>query len=311
MFSLNNLKTTGKPKHRVIRNRTARRGVILVFVLLFLALCSAVLVRSHSLVTRSLLQAAQSEKELQNRWARVSLRRGLLMRSDSLLEVPSLISESTAREKNGLILATSNRLANWQVDLVLSGSRYIAKLEDENAKLPLNRLHASKNFELWRSEVRSLIAGHANLKQSLTSRKLIRWGDVFQASPDTFESSRQLAEFDGATKYITLFTNDLVNYRNAPTPVLNSLWRIYFSRNAPGCILDMRRIQSPFNIAQYCRANGLSEAESAFAEEVLSDTSRCTSLTISQLLGDGFTVTSRYYRRMQEGYADDQFGDPG
>jgi hypothetical protein len=291
--------------------RRANRGVMLVFVLLFLALCSVVLVHSHSMVTRSMLQAAQSEKELQGRWARISMRRQFLAHADPLLESPTTYVGMKSASSNGLVHATSLRLEGLQANVILSGSRYSVSLEDENAKLPLNRLLSDKAFELWRSEVRGLVGNQARLRIKLESSRIQRWHDVFQPSVIGENSgSIETSNYD-ATRYVTIFTNDLVNYRNAPTPVLNALWKVYFQKNVPASILEMRKYQAPFHIAAYCRANGMSESEAAFANAVLTAEGRCYSLTISQRLPSGELIAHRYYVRTKEGYADDHFGDPG
>ena len=296
---------------KVRRPRRARRGVILVFVLLFLALCSAILVRSHSMVTRSMVQAARAEKELQIRWAKISIRRSLLMNSDAMLDASPVVKSQTNPANNGLILATKSRLAVSQIKLALSGQRYLAILEDENAKLPLNRLLASKPYDAWRSEIRNLIASNLSMRQKLVSKNLERWGDFFQSPIDSNQSFDTADDLIDATKHITLFTNNLVNYRSASPKILNALWRIHFRREAPECIHAMRKYQPPFNIAQYCRGYGLSDAESTFAGEIFTDSCQCCSLTIIHKHAGTSLDVSRFYRRTKEGYADDHFGDPG
>lgn len=296
-------------RSRKRRVSAKKSGAILVFVLLLLALCSAVIICSHSLVTRSVLRAAHAEKEVQNRWAIVSLRRSLLMRSDALLEVPIDPTQIARDERDGLKKASSMRLASSRINLVLAGSRYVAIVDDENAKLPLNRLHASKRFELWRSEVRNLIGDAVTLNKSLPARRLLRWGDLFQLHSSQDGNLVPAVRGDPAFEQLTLVSNGTVNCRNVPIAVLNAIWRIFHGHSAPDCVIALRQFQGPLDIGQYCRSHGLPEREASFASEILSPTSRCASITIHHYLPGGGVATSRFYYRTQQGFADDHFGD--
>jgi hypothetical protein len=149
------------------------------------------------------------------------------------------------------------------------------------------------------------------MRQKLVSKNLERWGDFFQSPVDSNQSFETAGDLIDATKHITLFTNNLVNYRSASPKILNALWRIHFRREAPECIHAMRKYQPPFNIAQYCRGYGLSDAESTFAGEIFTDSCHCCSLTIIHRHAETSLDVSRFYRRTKEGYAEDHFGDPG
>ena len=118
-----------------------RSGVILVLVLLMLTLCASIAAQVASRTIRLTGQAADSQRELQSRWAMVSLRRSILNDAQALL---------TDRSSDPI---SARSIAMREDSILLGGVRYQLILQDESAKAPIARMLQSKNQ--WRTSLGS------------------------------------------------------------------------------------------------------------------------------------------------------------
>ncbi len=147
---------------RRIRQQSRRSGVILVLVLLTLTLCATIAAQVTSRTIRLTGQAADSQRELQSRWAIVSIRRSILN------DAPALLMWHGGPHRDSADIATKP-IPHRQDTLTLGGNRYLLVLQDESAKAPIARMLQNKNQQELKPILRQLAQGKAILQSKIPS----------------------------------------------------------------------------------------------------------------------------------------------
>ena len=285
------------PLRRRNRTKSIRRrpGVILVLVLLMITLCACIAAQVASRTIRLTGQAADSQRELQARWALVSIRRTLLNDASTLLtdrtSDPSATKFLTFREDN----------------IVLGGNRYQLILQDESAKAPIARMLQTKNQQEVKPILRQLLQGRAILQPNIPSKPQ-QWRDVIDL-PNPMSSAESLAILREATIRMTLWSDGLLNILTSDRATLDAVWRFQFNAPSPDFLTSFRQTGSLLGgLDTHLKTHGLNESQREFANTWLTTTSSSYSLWITQSSSNGKSLATIYVRRTQLGYSEEHFG---
>lgn len=289
-----------KYRQSKVRRRThrPRRAVILVTVLLMLALCGATIAQVTSRVVRLTSQATDMQRETQQRWAFVSVRRCLLS------EAPRLLSEQSQAGELGLVVQFPIQQKSGSI--VLSSIRYRWTLEDESAKAPIPRLVRNYPQIAIRPTLRTLLGRQAQL-QPVIAKSPHDWKDVFEMPSDPSSSGR-IDSLRQALRRVTLWSDGRVNLQTCDAPTLDEVWRTQFSELAPEVLHQFRDPFRKSNLSVVLADPNISQAKSQFIENwfTLQSTSYSLWIATSGTLRDDLTAV--YVRRSQPGFAEEQFG---
>lgn len=277
------------------RSKRPQSGVILVLVLLMLTLCACIAAQVASRTIRLTGQAADSQRELQARWAMVSLRRTLLNDAQALLTAPN--PETSALRP----------IALRQETILLGGIRYQIALQDESAKAPIARMLRNKNQQDIEPILRQLLQGRAILQSSIPA-KPTHWREIID-TPNPTASSDNASMLLAATRRMTLWSDGRLNILTADSETLDAVWRYQFNTPAPEVLTSARQnISTDADLESQFFGQGLSERQRAFATSWLTTKSASFSLWITQSAPNGKSNAAVYVRSSQPGYADDHFG---
>jgi hypothetical protein len=277
---------------RLIRMRLRRRGVILVLVLLLIAICGTVTSQIFSRVTRLSGQAADAQRELQNRWSIVSLRRTLLIAAPKLLSV---------RDKEAIV-----PIREREFRVLLSGTRYSVTLQDESSKVPYKRLMASYSSEQLKPFLRSLV-GDAFILKSVLPKRPTMLSEIADRK-GVYAGSESLQSWQQLGDTLTLWTEGPINLRTAPKEVIDELWRLQFHREAPESVGLLGQSNPENGFGDQVRSAGLSPTEAQFATVWFGNESNTYSLWIDAANERGSGFTAIYVRHRAPGFADEQYG---
>ena len=289
-----------KFKHSVNRldnKRPLRRGVILVFVLAILAICGAIYSQFASKVIRLNSNAAATERELQSRWASVSLRRALLDNAALLLQNESRVSEEAPQLET---LASSSFL------LQLNQINYAITVDDESGKLPIAALLKQHTPEKVRGVIRELAGGRAIL-QPILPKDLTHWPQVFQNSGNNI-LHRSLAELHAMTQKMTLWSDGKLNIRSCNDETLDALWRTKFGVSATKDLHTLRHNVAFNNLSSLAAASGLGPSQTEFLMQWAATYSNTYSIWIDAAKQTGSGFTAIYVKRSKLGFAEEHFG---
>ena len=287
-FTISHPRYPTKPRRRP-------SGVILVLVLLMLTLCACIASQVASRTIRLTGQAAESQRELQSRWAIVSMRR-------SILNEASLLLKDTTSDP------TSTRsLAVREDSVVLGGNRYQLILKDESAKAPIARMLKGKNQQEVKPILRQLLRGRAILRSNIQT-KPTQWSEIIDLSSSE-SSSGSFASLLAATQRMTLWSDGRLNIMTADLETLDAVWRYRFNAPAPDYLTSLRQTGASANLQDSnLKAYGLSEQQREFAATWLTATSTCYSLWMTHSAINFNSQTMIYVRSSQLGYAEESFG---
>lgn len=274
-----------------MRSARRRSGVILVLVLLMIALCAAISSQIATRVIRLSGQAADAQKEAQHRWAAVSLRRTCLELAPALLTV-----------QDG---ATDRQLQKRSFSILLSGNLFEVTVQDESAKLPIQRLLKQYSTESLRPTVRQLAGSQASLR-AVFPKSPTDLSEIMFA-PNTHDTSASLRHWLAVSERMTLWTDGKINARVASTETLHGLWRLRFKMEAPEAILALGDHRGG-SLTDYLSKSTLTPSQAQFAANWLTDRSNTYSLWIDAPSPSGKSFTAIYVRRRSDGFADEQFG---
>ncbi len=278
------------------RRGRPRRAVILIFVLLLLSVCGSICGQFVSKVLRLNVKAVASEKEIQQRWAIISLRRSVLEDANTLMSLSNA----------GAVNASSDQATVLRLSIRLSDSDYSLQLEDESAKLPLQRLLVENRHESLRPVLRELAPRAGNLK-SVLPRNASSWKQIF-STPSLGSPRLSLAWLQNAVPELTLHSDGRINIRGCRDAALNALWRYKFGAEAPRELHEVRRNPILQDLRSISNASNLSPTEFEFLQSWCSISSNTFSLWLDGTNEDGYGFTAIYFRRSVPGFADEQFG---
>lgn len=277
------------------RSRHPRSGVILVLVLLMLTLCACIASQVASRTIRLTGQAADSQRELQSRWAIISIRRSILNDASTLL-----IDKTTDP-------TTAKLMAHREDNIILGGNRYQLILQDESAKAPIARMLQNKNQQEVKPILRRFLQGRTILKSDIPA-KPTQWSEIVDltSSKSTSNSFANLLE---ATQRMTLWSDGRLNIMTADRETLDAVWRYQFNAAAPESIANVGNSDTvKSNLDTSFKALGLTARQSEFATAWLTTTSSSYSLWISQSTPQSSGMATIYVRNSQPGYAEEHFG---
>ena len=275
-----------------------RSGVILVLVLLMLTLCATIAAQVTSRTIRLSGQAADSQRELQSRWAIVSIRRSILNEAPALL----MWHGGPHREPS-----SHKPIPFREETIALGGNRYTLILQDESAKAPISRMLQNKNQQEVKPILRQLIQGKAMLQSNLPSNPT-QWRQVLNI-PGSPASTDSFVNLLAATDRMTLWSDGRLNILTAKRETLDAVWRYQFNAPAPDFFVSLQHVVAPTeSFETLLREQGLSERQLDFATKWLTTTSSSYSLWISQSVANRIGTPIVYVRRKQQGYAEEHFG---
>lgn len=269
-----------------------RRGIILVLVLLMLTLCGALAAQVSAHVVRLTARAALAEKELQQRWAVVSIRRSFLDHAPKLL---------TPREKSD-----NRRMRRLDEAIPLSRVRYRVTLFDETSKLPIHRM--LKTFPA--EDVKNVLRESARSRRQMVTvlpQNAVAWSEIFRRSPDR-SPGESFDEMLASTEQVTLWSDGRLNLATCEAAALDALWRTRFRTGANGKLHDLRTYAPPDNLGGYLKGCELTETELEFAQQWLSLDSTTHSVWISESTPSGSGIQAVYVKRAKSGFVDEDFG---
>jgi hypothetical protein len=277
-----------RPRHQ----RRHRRAVILVLVLLLIALSATIASQVASHTIRLSSQAARSEKEMQERWAIVSMRRTLLDGASSILVAPGTNPETVVP------------IPASEFDVVLSRVHYHLVLQDESAKAPVARMLGTKPEQEVKPLLRELLGSRALLRPVIAS-KPSRWMDVVQGSR---QGVSEASEFLQWGRSATLWSDGQVNVLTADRRALDAIWRLQLGRSVSEPLVrsleEIRRSGQRVSVDQI----GLSDQEKQRLGNWLTTSSNCFSLLIHRTADGNPTNRWLYVKRTSPGFADESFG---
>jgi hypothetical protein len=280
-------------KLRTIGSSRPKQGFVLVFVLLMLTLAAAIAGQASSRTVRLVGQAASSQRELQARWAVVSIRRSVLSQARELLTSES---QSTGEPPSAA--------RRWQVNL--SGASYDIVLEDESAKAPIRRFLQSKSQVEVKPVLRKLIETPAILS-SVIPPNIDRWQQVFTLPPSVSQS-QSLSQLRNSLSRSTLWSDGRINLRTADPSVIDAAWQLQFNASAPSFLQNMKLANENVTIDSLVLTLGLPERQSDWARQWLSLESTCHSVWIQQTNPQRSSFSGVFVRVGQQGFADEHFG---
>ena len=275
---------------RFYRRRSS--GMILVLVLLMIALCGAIVSQIASRVIRLSGQAADAQRESRHRWAAVSIRRTCLDLA------PTLLTQTFEQQ--------STPVQQRSFSIFLGGTRFEVNIQDESAKLPVQRLIRQYSLESIKPPIRTLVGNRAVLR-SVFPRNATQMKDILD-SPKTNDTSTSLRFWNDVSQRMTLWSDGRVNVLTAEPSTLDALWQLEFNRRVPDEILAIGQQAVPNNFNEFVRTLGLSSSQTRFAREWLSTSSNTYSVWIDSPNQFSKSFTAIYVRRRSEGFADEQFG---
>lgn len=286
-----------------------RSGVILVFVLTLLTLSAALSSQIASSVLRLIGQAESAQKEAQERWAIVSIRRACLQ------VAPKLISPSVEDQENRQDLTRSGAVDQDQVTEVATSRRmffqlgsvqYDVLIEDESAKVPLQRVIREATLEQSKILIRKLSGGRM-LLQPVNAKSPMNWNDVFQPNSRAGDTADNLRE---ATKNVTIWTDGKLNAKTCSKQALEALWQWKFSTTPPDYLLDaIRKQKDESNIDEVFGKLGMNQRQRDFSKNWLSLTSNTYSMSITNIRKDNSNKQHYLFvKRKENGFADAHFG---
>ncbi len=274
----------------LIVKSTRRSGFVLVLVLLMLTLCGAIVGQFASRVIRLSGQAARAHKELQERWAVVSLRRTCLS------QAPMLLGESPSGKP------TIKRAMTF----VLSGEQYDVSLEDESAKLPVHRMLMVSNTERVKTSMRDVVPSHEIMNPVWPSRPT-NLADLF-SRPQGLSQFDHLKRWNQIAENITLWSDGTLDFRKCEDATLNCLWHFRFGHPIPDVLTEARNINGSESLMEWLKKRGVDARESEFAELWLQPKGTTYSMWLSSTKQDGNGFTAIYVKRSTAGFADQHFG---
>jgi hypothetical protein len=271
---------------------TRRGGFTLVFVLLMLAICGALGAQYASKVIRLNGQANNAEREMQSRWAVLSLR-------NTMLESPQFLLAMNQRGSEGIRTVVRLRIR-------LSGKDYATQLEDESAKLPVNALLKSVQQDSLRDVLREVSDGKLPLK-IVIAKDASNWSQVFEVD-GTLKPRDSLWALQRTVPRLTLHSDGLLNIRLCDAKTLNGLWKSKLGIPAPKEIHDLRLRDQVQDIQTLVGLSGLSRQHGQILEEYCTLQSSTYSLWIDATNQNGFGFTAIYIRRTSTFHEDQHFG---
>ena len=274
--------------------RAGRRGFVLLLVLALLTVACLI---SVGVARRSMvvaLESAQAVEELQDRWARVSLQRSVLLRADEVLvrAASRAVNETQPRHVADLTLS-------------LNGHEYSLRVADEEAKANLNTVYYTQGQTSVSRFLRGMQAGRDGAGMSRTGRDGIAtygaslpiklrpyavkdaaerlpvfdsWGQVFDlaALPDGTTAPAKLM---AGTMNVSCWGSGRLNVARAPTGVMQQAVRDMDQDGLLERILESRESRGSEYITEQVRAAGRQRQTEALAE-LLTTRSGCFSLWI-------------------------------
>ncbi|MEQ1830386.1 MAG: hypothetical protein ABL921_30795 [Pirellula sp.] len=263
-----------------------------MLVLLLIAICGAIASQIVSRVVRLSGQAADAQRELQHRWAAVSIRRTALNTASKLL----------TNQENSI----ERPLAKRSFSILLGKARYNISVHDESAKLPLIQTIARFPMERAKEPIRALVGNQAIVK-SIIPKHPTMLSDIVDR-PEYATASESLRSWESIAQQLTLWSDGRINVRAADKETLDQLWQLRFNGNAPAELMAYRELPNASVFTDTFRALGLSSAQTQFAMEWLTTESNTYSLWVDSTNNLGSSFTAIYVRRRSLGFADEQFG---
>ena len=266
--------------------------MILVLVLLMIALCGAIVSQIASRVIRLSGQAADAQRESRHRWAAVSIRRTCLDLA------PTLLTQTLEQ--------VSMPVQQRSFSILLGGTRFEVNIQDESAKLPIQRLIRQYSLESIKQPIRTL-AGNRAILRSVFPKNPTLMKDIVDI-PTTNDTSASLRFWNQVSQRMTLWTDGRVNVVTADQSTLDALWQLEFKSSVPDEILAIRQQPMANNFNEFLMTLGLTSSQTQFAREWFTTNSNTYSVWIDSPNLSGKSFTAIYVRRRSAGFADEQFG---
>jgi len=190
--------------------------------------------------------------------------------------------------------------------IFLGGTRFEVNIQDESAKLPIQRLIRQYSLESTKPPIRTLAGNRAILRSVFPKNPTLM--KYIVDNPKTNDTSASLRFWNEVSQRMTLWSDGRVNIATAEPSTLNALWQLEFKSSVPDKILAIRQQAVPKNFNEFLGTLGMTSSQTQFAKEWLSTSSNTYSVWIDSPNQFGKSFTAIYVRRRSVGFADEQFG---
>lgn len=201
---------------------------MLLIVVIMLAICCALLAQVATVSMGQARKAVAVERELQERWAVVSLRRCLLVSSAGLLQQSNLDESERGEEVDAI--AEFQPLSGT---VVLSHRTYQFVIDDESRKLPLCALAMSRPDDA--ATAANVLLQKTGLSVDRRKVSALQSGQRWDLVVGQRLSARAVLD---AGQHVTLWGDGRLNLRTANTDVVRQTWRAVFGTFPPSEIID-------------------------------------------------------------------------
>ncbi len=243
-----------------------QRGFILLTVVVLLAVSTMLLTRTAVVSLRIASEAVQSERELHDRWAELSIRRASLDLADELLQKAS----ETPTTGDG-----SPSQVLWK-DVRLSKQTWRVLIGDESAKINLHAIEQKLGTQMASEIVEKLPVDGGSIE--LIRRdgdRGKRWTSWLLIDGTANPSASRIAR---ATERLTLWGDGRVNVRRCDEATLETIWGAILSRPLPAKAHELRRDRPFENIDGFLTALDVRGSQRERIRPWLTLRSSCTSV---------------------------------
>lgn len=271
-------------------SRNKKRGFVLLMTLFILAIVGLLLITlaNHSMVTAT--DALITRKETEQKWAQASCQRFVLDHVDDLL---------TQRNSEG----EKKPIKNSRFTIELNHARFDVFVEDESAKLGINRLFEFTSREKTAQVIRSMLPGDSGLIVDLRPNddeivdaihnRFEGWGQVFSMPAN--ELGFLHSDLAAAAEKLTCWS-EKVNINTADKKILIESIKPVAGAAIANQIASARKKDSKASLRQLIQSTGATEEKAREISRILSDRSWCQSITIRRQQ-NGYTKTTQLFRK--------------
>ncbi len=252
-----------------------KTGFALVLVLAILAIAATVMVQIATHNLRLTQESLRAQRNLQTRWALASAEKILLPIVDDVL-VKANQPIGSDQQRSGLPVASVRTIVQ------LDTCRLTVVLADEDAKVNLNVLRATKDHAAFLRSTQSLLGPRAatllSMQPGVQNATFHSWGEVFdlQRLSQQEGDNRALAEL---TQHATLWGSGRLNIQRADSNAIIELSQTVIPAGTAQSLLQRYEEsgrQLPANLLVSTGTENQPEAEQLLS--VLRDQSQCFSV---------------------------------
>lgn len=256
--------------------RRGRRGFVLPYVLLLLALCAVLLVRIAGGNLRQQIELAERETMVRRRWSEHSCRVALTDTAPRLFETALAASRAAADSE-------SEPPSTIRAAFLLNGRRTEIVFFDESAKLDVNTL-----WSLSSGRAAAVVQRLVSPSGGISVRLQPHVRDVFTTQPKTrftdlsqlFNTTRRTTPADlmAASGLVTCGGGGKLQFHSAPDAVLLALARALLEPDEAEALVALRRTQPEATLQKSIASLALDEDERRAMTKYFTETSTVFSL---------------------------------